>query len=143
MSDLFSSEDEWIADERTSVEEYLQRHDVDHLGVGEGPAFYVYPYLALWAVQSKKSPGSIGWWAISGDLPTDYISSDEGRHPREALRAIAAHWVKASEAMLSGKRYSDYSIGDPEQWPELGDLLKRRALIIQRFADDEMLWADE
>ena len=45
--------------------------------------------------------------------------------------------------MLNGKKYADYSIGDPEQWPELGDLLKRRAQIIQEFADDEALWADQ
>jgi hypothetical protein len=116
---------------------------VDHLGVGEGPAFHVHPCLALWAVQSKKALGSVGWWAISGDLPTDYISSSEGRCPQEALRAIAAHWVRASEAMSNGEKYADYSIGAPEQWPELADLLKRRALIILGFADEETLWADE
>jgi hypothetical protein len=143
MSDSFSSEDEWVSTERIRVEEYLLRHNVDHLGVGEYPAFHVQPHLALWAVQSKKAPGSIGWWAISGDLPTDYISSSEGGHPREALRAIAGHWVRASEAMLNGEKYSDYSIGTPDRWPELGDLLKQRAQIIREFADDETLWADE
>jgi Domain of unknown function (DUF4826) len=143
MDDPLSSEDEGIANERMRVEEYLRRHGVDHLGVGEFPAFHVQPYLALWAVQSKKSPGWIGWWAISGDLPTDYISSNEGRHPREALHAFAGHWVKAANAMLDGKKYADYSIGTPEQWPELGKLLKRRARVIRRFAADETLWADE
>jgi non-ribosomal peptide synthetase component F len=103
---------------------------VEHLGVGEYPAFHVHPYLALWAVQSKKAPGQVGWWTVTGDLPADYIGSSEGKHPREALRAFARRWREASELMLRGERHPDYSIGTPDQRPELGDLLQRRAEII-------------
>lgn len=63
MSD---DEDTWIETERQNAEDYLRRQRIEHLGVGEFPAFHVHPYLALWAVQSKNSPGEIGWWAITG-----------------------------------------------------------------------------
>jgi hypothetical protein len=64
-------EDNWIRSQRKTEEEYLKRQRVDHLGVGEFPAFHVHPYVALWGVQSRKAPGWVGWWAISGELPSD------------------------------------------------------------------------
>ena len=88
---MSKSEDTWIASQRKVVQEYLEREGVDHLGVGEYPAFHLHPYVAVWAVQSKKAPGWVGWWAISGDLPTDYVSRGKIAHPREALRAFAHH----------------------------------------------------
>ena len=118
----------------------MQHQGVDHLGVGEYPAFHVYPYLALWAVQSRSSPGWIGWWAITGDVPADYISSHECRHPREALRAFARHWREVSARMLRGEPHPAYRIGTSDDWPALGDLLGRRAEILQRYADDDELW---
>ena len=136
-------EDIWIQAERKHAEDYLREQRVEHAGVGEYPAFHVHPYFALWAVQSKSSPGWIGWWAVTGDLPADYISSNEGRHPREALRAFAKHWRELSEFMLRGESHPDCRIGTPDQWPELGDLLRRRAEIIQGYADDDEIWAEE
>ena len=136
------NEDIWIEAERKHAEDYLREQRVEHLGVGEYPAFHVHPYFALWAVQSKRSPGSIGWWAVTGDLPADYISSSEGSHPRQAMRAFASHWQEVSGFMLRGESHPDYHIGTPEQWPQLGDLLRRRAEIIKRYADDDEIWKE-
>jgi hypothetical protein len=142
MSSDEPDEDAWVLEQRRIVEEYLCRQKVDHLGVGEYPAFHVHPYVALWAVQSKKSPGDVGWWAISGDLPTDYISSSDGRHPRAALAAFAHHWQEVSGFMLRGEPHPDYSIGTPDQWPKLGDLLRRRAEILADYSADDEFWAE-
>jgi non-ribosomal peptide synthetase component F len=135
-------EESWIAAERNHALDYLREQGVAHLGVGEYPAFHFHPYLALWAVQSKTSPGWVGWWVITGDLPADYISSDEGQHPREALRAFARHWREVAGFMLRGEPHPDYSIGSPEQWPELGDFLRQRAAAIMEIADDDENWID-
>jgi hypothetical protein len=136
-------EDIWIQAGRKDAEGYLRGQKVEHRGVGEYPAFHVYPYLALWAVQSKNSPGRVGWWAITGDLPADYISSSEGRHPREAMRAFARHWREVSQFMLRGDPHPDCHIGTRDQWPELGDLLRRRAEIIRSYADDDEIWTGD
>ena len=136
-----NDEDSWIEAERKHAEDYLREQGVEHLGVGEYPAFHVHPYLALWAVQSKSSPGAIGWWA--GDLPADYISRSEGRHPREALQAFSRHWLEVSGFMLRGEEHPDYRIGKPDQWPELGDLLRRRTDILQQYADDDGIWKED
>lgn len=137
-----TSSEKWIKEQRVYVEEYLRRAGVQHLGIGKQPAFAVPPYLALWGVQSKKSPGSIGWWAITGDLPADAISSSEGRHPREAIHAFSRRWFELSSCMIAGKAHPDHSIGRPEDWPTLGQLLKRRAEILGDYAGDDELWAE-
>src|SRR5437764_5727586 len=38
------------------------------------PRWFLSPYVAVWAVRSRANPDRVGWWAISGDLPTDYMT---------------------------------------------------------------------
>ena len=137
---MSKSENTWIASQRKIVQEYLDRQAVGHLGVGEYPAFHVHPYVAVWAVQSKKAPCWVGWWAISGDLPTDYVERGKIAHPREALRAFARQWRELSAYMLRGEEHPDIKIGTPDQWPGLGDLLRRRAQILKSYADNDEIW---
>jgi hypothetical protein len=80
---------------------------------------------------------------ISGDLPSDYISSESAKHPREALRVFATRWQEVSSFMVRGEVHPDYSIGSPEQWPELGDLLQKRAEILQSYADNDNVWSEK
>jgi hypothetical protein len=96
--------------------------------------------LALWAVQSLRSEGSIGWWAISGDVPTDYMSRGSAYHPREAMRYFGSEWSAVCDAMAAGKRRDGYTIGDPGDWPGLEPLLRSRAGMLLRWADDDEIW---
>jgi hypothetical protein len=137
------NEDAWIEEQRKTVEEYLRRERCDHLGVGEYPAFHIYPYLALFAVQSRKAPGWVGWWAICGDLPTDYISSDKSRNPRAAVRAFSQLWLEVSACMLRGEKHPDCSIGPPDRQQELGELLKTGAEILQEYVSWDEMWDEE
>ena len=121
---------------------YLSSQHCEHGGVGEWPAFHVDPYLALWAVQSRKVSGRIGWWAISGDLPTDYMSSSSGYHPREALRHFSVEWLSVAESMKRGEEHPGTQIGTPEQWPTMAPLLEKRAHLLKNYADDDRLWED-
>ena len=135
------SEDEWVAIEREKVISYLVQQGCEHGGVAEWPAFHLDPYLALWAVQSAKAPGRIGWWVISGDVPTDYMSGSSGYHPRDAMRYLSGQWMQIADCMARGVRHS-YMIGRPDQWPTLAPLLRSRAETISRYAEDNELWID-
>lgn len=134
------AEKAWIASQRKEVIAYLESQECAHAGVGEWPAFHVNPYMALWAVQSSSHPGRIGWWAISGDLPTDYMSSAAGYHPRDALRHFSSEWLAASEAMDRGEPYSGVQIGRPELWSEMAPLLRKRAEILKFYAEEDGCW---
>jgi hypothetical protein len=85
----------WEAEQRQNVAAYLKVEGLTHGEIGTDPAWAVYPYVSVWAVESVRSPGWVGWWAISGDLPTDYCSADGARDPRSAVQRVAESW-KAS-----------------------------------------------
>jgi hypothetical protein len=123
MAHADGDEENWIARQREAVEEYLGREEVDHLTIEDRPEFHVQPYVALWIIRSKKAPRRIGWWVISGDLPTDRIDGGEARNPREALRAFSRQWYDLSGHMLRGEEHPHLKVGTPDRWPELGDLL--------------------
>jgi len=135
-----SDEEGWLRQERQKVLAYLASQKCEHAGVGEWPAFHIDPYIALWAVQSPSTLGRIGWWAISGDLPTDYMSSSSGYHPRDALRHFSAAWRSVAESMARGEAHPRTKMGPPELWPTMAPLLRSRAAILRDYADDESLW---
>jgi len=133
-------EPRWIRAQRADVIAYLTRESVHHRGVSQEPLWFVYPYVAVWSVESQATPHVIGWWAISGDLPTDYVSGHDAHDPRSVLAHFARKWGEASAAMLSGQPHPEITIGTPDQWPELGDLLRRRSLLLTKFSEDTHLW---
>ena len=136
-------EAQWFVDRRKEVEEYLSREGVAHGQVGEVPAWSVAPYVSIWAIESLKSPGSVGWWAISGDLPNDYVSAKGINNPRDAMRAIATLWQEASEHMLRGEKHPTFSIGAGDSDEELAPLLASRAETLLGWADDPEAWEDD
>jgi hypothetical protein len=89
------------------------------------------------------APGWVGWWALCGDGPCDYISAASGRHPREALRAFARQWTEVASYMRRGERHPTIDLGTPASWPTLAPLLLRRAELLQSAADDDSEWEDD
>jgi len=130
----------WLAEERKKVLDYLAAEGCRHAGVADWPIFYEEPDLALWAVQSTKHSGRTGWWAISGDLPTDYMSSSDGEQPQDALRHFAAEWAEVAGFMRRGEPHPTLETGDPRDWPAMAALLEQRAQALEAYADDEEIW---
>ena len=130
----------WIKDERNKVIQYLNEKGVSSGGVPSEPAWFMAPLLAIWPVFSPENPDAVGWWVISGDAPTDHIPSDGVSEVKEAVSAFSKRWLELSERVLSGEPLPDAQIGSPEQWPELGELLFRRANLLAEFAGADELW---
>ncbi len=128
---------------RSEVEEYLGREGVAHGPIGEGPAWSVAPYVSIWAVATLERPGSVGWWAITGDLSNDYVCANDINHPRNAMRAIATLWQEASEYMLRGGKHPTFRIGVGDSNDELAPLLVSRAETLLGWADDPEVWEDD
>jgi len=102
----------------------------------------VAPFVSVWAIESKSSPGHVGWWVLAGDMPTDYVSAENVNHPREAVRIIAQRWLKFVEQVGKGVQRPDYRIGPPERGQEIAGLLLPRAKVLTEWVDDETLWED-
>ena len=136
-----AAEETWVAEQRTKVANYLRDHGLQHGKIGEWPAWHMQPYLAILAIESSMAPGRMGWWTISGDCPTDYVTfSDATDHPKEALRHFARQWAEISSYMLRDEPHPGITIGTPDLWPELGELLQRRSKLLFQFADDVSIW---
>jgi len=135
-----SEEERWCEERRSEVAEYLRREGVRHGRIGEWPAWHVVPYVSIWAIESVVAPESVGWWAICGDGPTDYMTAGRVRHPREALRAFADRWAEMASYMRRGEPHPTMELGSPRTWPELGPLLEKRAELLKASADDDSVW---
>src|SRR5260370_8078247 len=85
MSKAENNEDAGIKSQRKEVIRYLMSQGVEHLGVGDYPAFHIHPCVAVWAVQSKKAPGWIGCEPITAHVPTHYLTRGKIPHPPAAL----------------------------------------------------------
>lgn len=136
------SEEAWASEQRQTVRAYLEKELVKYREIGEWPAWHVHPVLAIWAVESAQAPGRVGWWAVSGDVPTDYVSFADADHPRKAMLHFIKQWDEVSSSMLEGKKHPHITIGSPDQWPVLGNLLERRAELMRKFANDHSMWEE-
>jgi hypothetical protein len=99
------------------------------------------PYLAIWSVGSRKRPGAVGWWAINGDVPTDYMSSSEIRDARMAMRVFSRRWSKAAKQMAAGEESDEFQIGTVDSWPDLAPLLASRAKLLGEWAAADEMWS--
>jgi hypothetical protein len=135
-------EDQWCEERRDEVKFYLEKEGVKHGRIGEWPAWFVAPYVSVWAIESKKTPESVGWWVICGDLPTDYISSNDANDPRQVLEQISARWYEVANCIQKGEPHPTVEIGKREEWPTLAPLLQSRAEILDDWAKDETLWEE-
>jgi len=135
-----AAEEAWVEEQRSTVADYLRHEGVQHGAIGEWPTWHLQPYLAILAIESFVAPSRMGWWAISGDVPTDYLSFSDADHPREVMRHFARQWAEVSSFMLRGEPHPETTIGTPDKWPELGDLLQRRAELLRSYAANDSIW---
>lgn len=144
MTDELSSEDEerWCAERRAQLVDYLAAEKCPSTSVGEWPAWHVAPIISLWAVESAKRPGWVGWWAVSGDFPTDYVECGNDRHPRQGLQDIGLRWQDAAKRWLNGEEVHDWHLGDEDEHRSLAPLLARRAEMFLEIAADDANWVE-
>jgi hypothetical protein len=144
MSDEQDDEEEaWCSDQRADVEQYLKKEGVAHGQIGDWPAWHITGCVALWAVESDVRPEWIGWWVISGDLPTDYCASSEvapPQHPRTALKVFAERWLSYCDGVRAGKTPATYKVGGVSTDPELLPMLESRAQTLIKWWADDTMW---
>jgi hypothetical protein len=137
--------DRWCEEQRGIVLNSLRWQKVKHGRVGARPAWHVAPYVSIWAIESVDRPEWIGWWAICGDLPTDYISSadvEPPQHPRKAMRVIGQRWLEMVAAWKDGRNFDDAWIAGSSSHDELVPLLEARASLLMKWADDDAVWEE-
>ena len=132
----------WVAEERIKVINYLESEGIESPNVGEWPAYEVAPYFCIWAIESKKAEGYVGWWAFSGDCPTDYVSEKGKSHPREALKDLLENWKTNIPYLKNGEQPPNAKLGDGSNLIELGELLEKRVSLLEQLASNDEYWED-
>lgn len=132
---------QWCSEQRSRVQMYLAREGVKYGHIEEEPSWLVEPYVSIWAVESKNS-GKIGWWVICGDLPTDYISFEDAKEVKQVIKNISERWSEVADCMIKNEPHPTIEIGKPNEWSDLGPLLKKRAKILSEWANDDSLWEE-
>ena len=133
--------DPWIEQCRRQIRGYLAAQSVQHGSIGEVPAWSVYPYVSIWAIESGSAPGRVGWWVIVGDCPTDYVTCTGDRTPRSAVEQFAARWLQGAAAMLRGEEPPEWTVGNAGNALELAPLLASRAELLEEWGRDDALWS--
>jgi hypothetical protein len=139
--DVHESDAAWLREQRAQVEAYLAVEGVAHGGIASEPDWYEPEILAIWPVESGAAPGELGWWVVSGDVPTDYLTAAPGMDARGALASVAARWQVAASRMAQGLAPEGLRIGPPEEWRALAPMLRSRAATLAEWAADDELWS--
>jgi len=132
-----SADAAWVASQREVVTGYLAAQQVEHGGVSLEPRWFLSPYVAVWAVRSRANADRVGWWAISGDLPTDYMTCGREQDAGDILIGFAARWREAAKLMAVGQQPDSFCIGPPSRAKELAPMLQARADLLHDFGVDE------
>lgn len=133
-------EENWDSERRTQVAKYLAAAGINHGRIGDEPAWCLFPHISLWAIESAKAPGWVGWWAICGDCPTDYVMCTGDRTPRAAIEDIATRWRSVSDVLAKGLQHPDFIVGDPANAQQLASILAARATFLFEAAADDANW---
>lgn len=132
----------WVGTNRKIVFRYLESQGIENPNVAQWPAFEVAPHFAIWAIESKEVAGKIGWWAFSGDCPTDYVTEDGKCHPRAALQNLLFSWESCIPEIKEGRHPPNVKFGDGFNLKELGDLLEARVKVLKDWLNDDDLWEE-
>ena len=139
-------EERWCFEQQKIVADYLRSQKLKHGRIGEWPAWHIAPCASIWAIESLERPEWIGWWAICGDLPTDYISSADVKtpqHPRKAMLVFAQNWLEVVDAWKDGREIENTRIGNASSREELEPLLESRAKLLMEWANEDSFWEEE
>ena len=135
-------DDQWCAEQREQVIAYLSEEGFPAPTVGDWPAWHVAPVVSVWAGESIEHPGAVGWWAVSGDFPTDYTTCSGDRNPRQALRDIGDRWGQASARWVDRKSGEGFQLRNAAHERELAPLLATRAQLLLDLAADDRNWEE-
>ena len=140
-----NSEESWCDARRLEVASCLEQQGLAARAgrIGDGPAWFVAPYVSVWAVESLQRPEWTGWWVICGDLPSDALPAHDLPTPRDALRAFGKRWLLHAQGLDRGQVHAAWRHVPDADLPKLTAQLKKRGAALLLWADDEASWPED
>jgi len=120
-------------------------HEITSLGViddklVEARPVWSVPYRVLIGQVREASDRSAFSWIISGDLPTDHISSTVAATPREALRYFSIKWQQDAARYNDPAERSAHGLDESKDWAQMTEKLIAKAEELYDMAEEDRLW---
>jgi len=121
---------EWVRLQFQRANLHLAEQGIVMESVAVAESRYLPPLIAVWKIHGLNKTVV---WAISGDVPVDYLPLAVAANAREAIRHFSYRWqMKAQQIIDNG--VSDQTSADYVQ------LLVGRANMLYDLAESETLW---
>lgn len=121
---------EWVRLQFQRANLHLAEQGIVMESVAVAESRYLPPLIAVWKIHGLNKNVV---WAISGDVPVDYLPVAVAANAREALKHFSYRWqMKAQQIMDNG--ISDQTSADYVQ------LLVGRANMLYDLSESETLW---
>ena len=132
----------WWTQCREKLGKQLAADGIIHGSFGSEPLSYCPGVACVCSVDLPNQPGTVGWWAICGDMPTAYVSAALIPDPRAFLQAISRRCQDAIDAIERGNPPIELAGSNPNNWPMIISLLRYQADILTGWAKDDAAWED-
>ena len=84
MSAEEKEDSDFFGKTRGQVLRYLDHCGVSYRSVPQKPDWYLAPHVSIWPVFGVVGGDRPGWFAIAGNLPTDYVNNAESLTGRDS-----------------------------------------------------------
>ncbi|KZX01939.1 hypothetical protein JL49_02985 [Pseudoalteromonas luteoviolacea] len=124
---------QWQRQHLQNAQKFLAEKGIITTKVVEKECRFLPPAIAIWKFKDQKGKG---YWAISGQMPTDATEESAATNPRDVLRYFSFQWqIKADGIMASG-------VQDKTQL-DFANLLVNRAHALYDLYESDKLWPSE
>jgi hypothetical protein len=122
---------EWVREQFQRANKHLAEKGVLFDSVVIEESQYLAPYVAIWKI--KALDGNF-FWAISGEVPADFMPYESAKTARDALRGFSLRWqLQADNILHSGTN-------DKTQHAFADRLIVKAEAMYELFSNDEA-WA--
>ena len=124
---------EWVRTQFQKANRFLAEKGVIPSKVLADESRYLAPYMAIWKMESKR-PSNKTYWAMSGDLPSDFVDVKVAATARDAVRHFSMMWQMQAENLVRSGATRDATQA------KFAQLLVSRAESLYRMHNDDKLW---
>lgn len=123
----------WVREQFQCANKYLAENGVVYEAVVTEESRYFAPYFAMWKI--KAMDGEF-YWALVGDLPSDFSPVSVAPNAREAMRHFAFTWQIRAENILKDEKVVT-------EQKEYAQMLINRAEGLYGFYKQEDFWNEK
>ncbi|WP_157957809.1 DUF4826 family protein [Aliidiomarina celeris] len=126
---------EWVREKFQAANAFLAQHGVLTERVLTKDSRYMAPLVAIWKFSIQGVTDKV--WAVSGEVPTDYMDASAAATPRDALRYFCYRWQQKADMILNGDTPPD------AQQKAIAEEFIKNAERLYPLTENNAMWEEE